>query len=373
MSRRHPLRIVIVGAGLGGLLLAHQLERSQIDYVIVERNDTALMPLEGGGVLFVQKVAHELLADLGLLDRVLEASASVGQVYVKEFIHGQESSSRVLKNDTIAITRPELYNILVQGIPPTKLQLGKTAEQIEQDEHGIRCICAGGEVSFSGDILVGADGAYSAVRLHMLRELGKQGALSDNDRKRMQSDCIRLVGQATELDPSSLPQLPPGQSDCNVQVAIHKRDQLSYTHLQEPEDCPDLEDLTYHADLVEAMCGTFRTLPSAWGPSVPHDVLFKATLPNTIGRLGRETKVYDAWHLGRLVLMGDACHKVLPYWGHPFAQAALDSIELHKALYRIAHSEEISTKDMEDILEGYVKVRMAEAKKSIVSSRKLDE
>ncbi|KAF9973555.1 hypothetical protein BGZ73_003193 [Actinomortierella ambigua] len=387
-TARPPFRAIIVGAGLGGLLLALQLERSHIDYVVVERNNQVLMPLEGGGVIFVQKAVRTLLDQLGLLDDVLQAAGAVDKVLVKEFSHGQETRSR----DTLAITRPELYNILVQRVPPAKLHVGKTVERIEQDEQSVRCYCAEDASSFVGDILVGADGVYSAVRLHILRQLRDQGALSTSDQRRMQSDCIRLVGQATELDLSAFaaglaPQ--PRQGECHVQVAVYKGDPVSYTtwavmfpkgnvcwmidqHLQEPEDCPDLEDLTYHADLVEAMRDKFRDLPSAWGPSVPHDIFFQATLPNTMGRLGRETKVLDAWHLGRLVLMGDACHKALPYWGDPFAQAALDSIALHKALQSIA-LQNMPEEDMTGILEGYVSERIAEAKRAAVSSRKFEE
>ncbi|KAF9158441.1 hypothetical protein DFQ26_007641 [Actinomortierella ambigua] len=307
----HPFRVIIVGAGLGGLLLALQLERSSIDYVIVERNSQALMPMEGGGVIFVQKVVQTLLEKLGLLNRVLDASGLVREVHVKEF--SRATLCRVLHQDTLAITRPELYNILVKQVPPAKLRLGKTVERIEQDEHGVRCYCTEDGSSFAGDILTWAV------------------------------------------------QFPKG----NVCWMIDQ-------HLEVPEDCPDLEDLTYHADLVEAMCDQFRTLPSAWGPSVPHDVFFRATLPNTIGRLGRETKVYDTWHLGRIVLMGDACHKALPYWGHPLAQAALDSITLHKALQAIAQHQ-LPTNNIDSILEGYVNERMAKARQALVSSLRLHQ
>ncbi|KAG0257475.1 hypothetical protein DFQ27_005086 [Actinomortierella ambigua] len=372
----HPFRVIIVGAGLGGLLLALQLERSSIDYVIVERNSQALMPMEGGGVIFVQKVVQTLLEKLGLFNRVLDASGLVKEVHVKEF--SRATLCRVLHQDVLAITRPELYNILVKQVPPAKLRLGKTVERIEQVEHGVRCYCTEDGSSFAGDILVGADGTYSAVRLHILRQLQSQGALSDSDRLCMQSDSIRLVGQATELDPSAFtvePSSQHGQRECHTWAVQFPKGNVCWMidqHLEVPEDCPDLEDLTYHADLVEAMCDQFRALPSAWGPSVPHDVFFRATLPNTIGRLGRETKVYDTWHLGRIVLMGDACHKALPYWGHPLAQAALDSITLHKALQAIAQHQ-LPTSNIDSILEGYVNERMAEARQALVSSHELHQ
>ncbi|KAF9963341.1 hypothetical protein BGZ70_007473 [Mortierella alpina] len=45
-----------------------------------------------------------------------------------------------------------------------------------------------------------------------------------------------------------------------------------------------------------------------------------------------EEKYYNTWHCGRVVLLGDACHKLLPSSGHGTTQSILDAISLASLL-----------------------------------------
>ncbi|KAG0009370.1 hypothetical protein BGZ80_002459, partial [Entomortierella chlamydospora] len=62
-------KIIIAGAGLGGLTLAILLEKASIDYVILERA-TALRPL--GSATSLAPNVMPLLEQLGLLDELKE-------------------------------------------------------------------------------------------------------------------------------------------------------------------------------------------------------------------------------------------------------------------------------------------------------------
>lgn len=76
--------VIIVGAGLGGLLLALLLDQAPtpIPYTILERSTERKWPLEGGGVIFLTPQIHPLLARLGILDAIREISRPVAALTV---------------------------------------------------------------------------------------------------------------------------------------------------------------------------------------------------------------------------------------------------------------------------------------------------
>lgn len=77
-------QVIVVGAGLGGLLLSIMLEQAAVPYVVLERATEARMPLEGGGVIVVTPQIQPLLQQLGLLKEVERVSRPVGHLEVSE-------------------------------------------------------------------------------------------------------------------------------------------------------------------------------------------------------------------------------------------------------------------------------------------------
>ena len=60
-------KILVAGAGIGGLTLGILLERAGIDYLILERTPT-ILPL--GSAIALSSVIQPLLSQLGLLDEI---------------------------------------------------------------------------------------------------------------------------------------------------------------------------------------------------------------------------------------------------------------------------------------------------------------
>jgi len=81
-----------------------------------------------------------------------------------------------------------------------------------QGENGVMIRCSD-DSTYEGDILVGADGAYSAVRQHLYSVLKKETRLPASDEKPLPYKCVCLVGQTNILDPEEFPdlKLPLGQ------------------------------------------------------------------------------------------------------------------------------------------------------------------
>lgn len=66
--------------------------------------------------------------------------------------------------------------------------------------------CADGS-KYLGDILVGADGAYSSVRQCLYKELKTEGVLPSSDKRDLNYGFVTMVGTTYPLDPEKYPAL----------------------------------------------------------------------------------------------------------------------------------------------------------------------
>ncbi|KAI8599225.1 hypothetical protein EDD21DRAFT_165257 [Dissophora ornata] len=382
-------KIIIAGGGLGGLLLAILLEKASLDYMVLERSTEAKMPLEGGGVISITSQIQPLLQQLGLLDALRRFSRPVSSVTVLEIdqpggqprivgtIDSEFSYSRY-QYYSLVISRPELYNYLVDQIPTSKLLLGKQVQDVSQNDSVATCICADGS-QYQG-IVIGADGAYSSVRLSLYRQLRQQDLLAAQDYKPMKYEYRALVGMTKPLDPD-LFKLISGEHS-NMRVATSQgSNPFSFwcvpmtgnrlcwmldEPLTEAQDCPDIEDWSAIPQAVNEMCGKYRAMQSPIG-GILIGGLFDSTPTGTMLSLPREEGFYSTWAHGRIALMGDACHKALPYGGQPFVQAGYDAAWIANALY--AHSLD-PDQDVTARLLTYETERHSGAKEAVEASHR---
>lgn len=75
-----------------------------------------------------------------------------------------------------------------------------------QNKDGVMVRCSDNS-THHGDILVGADGAYSAVRQHLYKLLKERKELPTPDATPMPYSCVCLVGQTEVLDLDEFPDL----------------------------------------------------------------------------------------------------------------------------------------------------------------------
>lgn len=87
-------KVIIVGAGVGGLVLAHSLHRAGLDYVVLDKHP---VPPAWGASITIHTQGARILHQLGILDAVEKQCAEMrnfwhrdpdGKNYlVDEFIH----------------------------------------------------------------------------------------------------------------------------------------------------------------------------------------------------------------------------------------------------------------------------------------------
>jgi 2-polyprenyl-6-methoxyphenol hydroxylase-like FAD-dependent oxidoreductase len=87
-----------------------------------------------------------------------------------------------------------------------------------QSDRGVLVRCQDGS-TFSGDVLVGADGAHSAVRQHLYSTLEEESKLPAADKRQMTKGYACLVGTTRPLDPSKYPGIENPSSSAAIVIA----------------------------------------------------------------------------------------------------------------------------------------------------------
>ncbi|KAI1286535.1 hypothetical protein EDD11_000296, partial [Mortierella claussenii] len=208
MSAPKP-EIMIVGAGIGGLFLACILEKMDVSYRIFERA-SELKPL-GSAIGFGANILP-VLDQLGLMEEVKKI-AFVGHdlnMYNTkgEFIGGWDMAYQKTKTgyDQLVFARQDMHSLLLSKIPPEKILMNKKIVSTKQDDQKVTLECEDGS-SYDGDILIGADGAYSTVRKCLYKELASRKELPPSDSEDLLHGHICLLGTTEPVDPEIFPVL----------------------------------------------------------------------------------------------------------------------------------------------------------------------
>lgn len=171
------VRVIVIGAGIGGLTAALSLEAAGIDVVVVE----SAQRLRSTGVgINLQPHAVRELTELGL-GRRLEASG----VQTSEMVHFDRHGNRIWSEprgralgyhwSQYSIHRGELQMILLDAVrdrlDPAALRLGIRFDGVDELATSVRAHVTdrrtGRSDVVTGDVLIGADGINSVVRAQL--------------------------------------------------------------------------------------------------------------------------------------------------------------------------------------------------------------
>ncbi|KAF9912286.1 hypothetical protein EC991_000178 [Linnemannia zychae] len=169
-------KVIIAGGGIAGLSLGVMLERAGIDYLILEAAGE-IRPL--GAVVYLGPPVLRAFEQLGLLEDLIRQSNFMTGVTLMD--HKLDKICRINIDyakdrygySTLTIFRPKLYQVLLSRIPAYKILFSKRVTSTVQSSEGIKVQCEDG-ATFSGDILVGADGGASPIRKAMYNEIKKR-------------------------------------------------------------------------------------------------------------------------------------------------------------------------------------------------------
>ena len=158
------MRILIVGAGIGGLAAARALRADGHDVVVFER---AAGPRDGGAAVTLWSNGTGILGELGVslegvggqID-VLEQRDFRGRTLLSVDV-GRSASH--YGHPHICLPRWRLLERLAAGLAPAMIRYDCACTAVTQDGTGVQVDFADGSRE-TGDLLIGADGRSSVVR-----------------------------------------------------------------------------------------------------------------------------------------------------------------------------------------------------------------
>ncbi|KAG0086699.1 hypothetical protein BGZ92_007948 [Podila epicladia] len=172
--------VLISGGGIGGLTLALLLHRANIPFLVLERAKE-IKPL--GKELTTTFVKRGKYVNEGHLHtKDLKPVHTMDGTWLRDAVGYGE----------YVISRPDLYDLLINSIPRERILLGKRVLSSIQNEDSVMVRCSD-NTSYHGDILVGADGAYSAVRQNLYKILKEKKRLPASDDVVLPFSCVCLV------------------------------------------------------------------------------------------------------------------------------------------------------------------------------------
>ncbi|KAG0033415.1 hypothetical protein BGZ81_008501 [Podila clonocystis] len=336
-----PLKVMIAGAGIGGLTLAILLQKQGVDYEVFEQSP----------------VVRSLGSATGLMPNVLALFEQIGLLAEIEDISRvglrmevfQESLDKINSVDcgynTLVTPRPDLHKLLLSHVPAEKIHMDKKIMSIEQDDHSVT-IHTSDSHSFTADILIGSDGAYSGVRHSLYKEMKDKGCLPASDDEDLKACHMSVLGTTRPLDTTLYPLVKGAYSKGDVVIGSNKPHTWRYFTTKDDRVCWRVDVQIEAASVVDDM------IRSEWGPesfdAMEHDWrsfklpiggtmgdMIEATPRESISRVVLGEKLHQSWFHKRTVLIGDACHKMLPNSGRGGVNAILDAVVLANAIYEM--------------------------------------
>jgi 2-polyprenyl-6-methoxyphenol hydroxylase-like FAD-dependent oxidoreductase len=299
------MRIIVVGAGIGGLSAAIGLRRQGHDVTVLER--APRLGGVGAGLVLFQN-AMRALGRLGMRDAVA-AQGARGQRARVLTSDGRELTAMPadLFDGAVAIHRGELQATLAQAAGDVRLDAEVTS--VEHSDEGVVATIADGTEE-RADLLVGADGLNSSVR----------GVVTDAP--------LRFAGYTAWRGVSGVP-VDAGRMSESWGIGerfglvdIGRSRTYWFATKNAPEGQPD-ESAGRKAEILRRFSAWHEPIAAVAGATheaeiLRHDVYYLAPV--------------ERWSRGRVTLLGDAAHATTPGIGQGAAQAIEDAVVLVDSL-----------------------------------------
>jgi kynurenine 3-monooxygenase len=311
--------IPIVGSGLAGAMLACLLGQAGRRVILFERRgDPRLLANSAGRSinLALSTRGMHALAQVGLLDSVL----AQGVIMRGRMIHHLDGSLDYQPygtDDTQAlhsVSRAGLNRALIEkaaSLPGVELRFEHRCTGVQLDTGAIDFATPVGPLTHTGPLILGADGAYSAVRAAMQRRerFNFSQAYLEHGYKELH------FPPGSGLEPHALHIWPRGGF---MMIALPNADG-SFTGtlfwpftLFERLQTPEQVQAFFREQFADAV-PLLPTLTDDYAANPTSSLVTIRCAP---------------WHVGRAVLVGDASHAVVPFLGQGMNAAFEDCVTL---------------------------------------------
>ena len=320
------LKILIAGAGMGGLAAASSLMKAGHDVEVYEQAPE--LGEVGAGIQMSANAMHALI-DLGLREEISRVAVNPGAYVFSAFDTGEEISRFNLAADHeklhgapyCQMHRADFHDILArraQSVKSDVVRLNHAVTGFTEDSDGVTLRFVNGE-SARGDLLIGADGVKSAVR----RQIAGDAPATYT------GDCAwRITLPVEDLPADFLPQvmsvfMGPGAHVVCYYLRAGKL--LNFVGLVETDDVSE-ESWTakFPWENLKADFEGWNDKIQMIIDTADHDKCYRWSL--------HYRPPIDNWSTGRTTMLGDSVHATLPYLAQGACMAIEDGAVLTRAL-----------------------------------------
>lgn len=317
-------RIIIVGAGIGGLAAASALQRRGFKVAVYER---ASEIREIGAGLIIAPNARRALRDLGL-DAALEAISSCVPLqntcdYATGAVKSTTSTALIVAKHgygSLQVHRADLHRLLMQAVLANdagSLHPGHVFAGLGQDAKGVTVTFTNG-ASDRGDAVIGADGNASAVRSLLFP--GEATAFNGQI-------AFRALLPA-ELVPPSIRKLELGMYQAPKRYLLHYP--LRGGRIMNVIGVGQAAQWEAEGWAITAENDEFADAYADFSPEIV--AMIRNIPPGELFKWGlRDREPLATWTQGRVTMLGDAAHPMTPFLGQGACIAIEDGLVLARA------------------------------------------
>lgn len=329
------MKVLIAGAGIGGLTTALCLEKAGHTVELFERSNALA---ESGAGLQCGANALKVLDYIGLMPALEKSAVAPERVDFRDSVTGEtlySSTWGAKYRERYGAPYWHLYRADLQaclsGALNSKIHFGSTVERYVESSQGVSIELANGEV-FSGDCLIGADGIKSTVRAQLLA--ADSMSLNTSLKPRFTGQVAwRGVVPAERLPSDFMEKIASnfmGQGKHMVVYYLRQQQLVNFVGVVEKKQFSD-SDESAQPWVENAAWADLKADFSGWHSSVQ-------TLIDAVDRdQCYRWALYDHrplknWCSDRVTLLGDAAHATLPFMASGAAMAIEDARVLQRAL-----------------------------------------
>lgn len=303
--------ILVIGGGIGGLTAAIALRQRGFEVDLLEKNPA--LTVYGVGIIQQANVIRAF-HQLGILDAYINAGFGFDSVSVfagSGDLVAKLPAPRLVEGyaANLGISRRSLHEVLTNSAASSgaHLDFGFTAAKLE--DTGSQVIAHfEGRPSKSYDLVVAADGIHSTTRSALFPEAPRP----------------EFTGQSVWRYNFPRPPEVDGVWAFSGAISVGLVP-LSRTEMYMFVTTPELDDRRPPHDTLA------RSMADRLSAACPAIQAFAAQIKDNEGVVYRPLEwvlLRDAWHRGRVVLLGDAIHSTTPHLGQGAGMAIEDALVL---------------------------------------------
>ncbi|KAH6718395.1 hypothetical protein BKA61DRAFT_599561 [Leptodontidium sp. MPI-SDFR-AT-0119] len=371
-------KILIIGAGPGGLVLAQSLRHQNIPFEIFERDAERYTRSQGWAVALIECIPDlvKLLPDdIGDLQSVsvnygIEDCDTMGVIDAKtaELVGRLGGVPRGQPGYILRASRSHFREFLWKHL---NVSTGKDFSHYTEDQDGVTAFFKDG-TSARGSILIGADGSRSKVRKHLLGDSDKPvlshylAVTGQGDLPRHVYEPIRELGTAAVLANApnmrclfGLRSITPDKSSAQF-----------YWVLGFWSKDPEAESAWLEKASKESLYDKAIELTDGW-PSMLTEIIHHT---GSDGMFAPPIKFFEfvpppTLPGKRVTLLGDAAHAMTPFRGGGANTAIRDACELSNLIIQAVKDNQ----PLNSVLRKYDEVMLPRGKEMVLSSRSAGE